>query len=367
MRWPINGKTEGGVKMKNNKLIYLVLMILMLCWSAVEAKSAKTSVAPVNKQKVALQKTYTIKFSINQPATKSSYLYVCARRFAERAYDLSNGQLVVQIYPGAVLGNNTKVIEQLQMNTIQGTSIATPDLVGFAPQLQIFSLPYLLTDLITSTRAINSPAAWDIWNTAGDKMGLKILGAFNGGFRGITNNVRSINSISDFKGLKLRVPQTPILMDTIKSLGASPVSIAGGSEVFSALQAGTIDGQESSLDWAYGQGFAEIQKYATITNHSATITPIFFNKDFYNSLPPNLQAALKQATVDAAEMTTGFCLSQENSIETMYKGKGVKVTYINIDEARKAVAPVWEKYAGACGGMDNINKLADQGKMPIKF
>src|SRR5690606_30735228 len=146
---------------------------------------------------------------------------------------------------------------------------AFPNLVEFYKPFNIFSLPLLFEDFDSAVTAFKGPTARKLYGDFEDHTDVKVLGVFNEGFRGITNSVKPIEKVEDFSGLKIRVPGSPILISTLESLGMSPISISGG-EIFSALQQGTVDGQESTVAWGYSQGYAEAQKYLTETRHAVS-------------------------------------------------------------------------------------------------
>ena len=304
---------------------------------------------------------YTVKMHVNQPATENSYHYIYATQFAERMRRYTNGAFEVKIFPGAQLGKDPAVFQQMQLGAVQTAILAFPNLVEHYKPFNVFTLPFLFEDFKSAAFAFEGPTAQELYKGFEQKTGVKTLGVFNGGFRGITNNIRAINKVGDFKGLKVRVPGSPILISTLESLGMKPVSISGG-EIFAALQLGTVDGQESTVSWAYGQGFAEVQKFLTVTNHAVTGTGLYMNLKYYNALPKEMQKTVNRAAKESLNHVNGFNQMYDRTIIEKYKTAGLKVTRIKAEDVRPLVKHVWEKYASSVGGMSVIESLIADSK-----
>lgn len=299
---------------------------------------------------------YTVKMHVNQPATENSYHYIFATQFAENMRRSTNGAFKVKIFPGAQLGKDPAVFQQMQLGAIQTAVLAFPNLVQHYKPFNVFTLPFLFSDFKSAAFAFQGPTAQKLYDGFEKKTGIRTLGVFNGGFRGITNAKRAINKVEDFRDLKVRVPGSPILIATLESLGMKPVSISGG-EIFTALQTGTVDGQESTVSWAYGQGFAEVQKFLTVTNHAVTGTGLYMNGKYYNALPEDVRKKVDQAALEARNYVNGFNQMYDRTIIEKYKAAGLTVTRIKAEDVRPLVKHVWKEYASSVGGMDVIESL----------
>lgn len=304
---------------------------------------------------------YNARMHVNQPASESSYHYVFARYFEERAKEYTNGEFGVTIFPGAQLGGDPAVFQQMQLGAIQAGVFAFPNLVEFFPAFNLFALPFLFEDFDSAAIAFQGPTAEDLYAQFEERTGIKVLGVFNGGFRGITNNVRPIENIEDFAGLTIRVPGSPMLISTLESLGIRPVSISGG-EIFTALQLGTVDGQESTVSWGFGQGFADVQRYLTETRHAVTGTGLYINSDFFYGLPDDTQRALLRAAEEAVEHVNEVTKQYDRSVVEQYQKAGLEVTVIDLEEMRPLVADIWEEYAPQVGGIEVIEALVQDGQ-----
>lgn len=303
---------------------------------------------------------YNARMHLNQPASESSYHYVFARHFEEQAKDYTGGEFGVTLFPGAQLGGDPAVFQQMQLGAIQAGVFAFPNLVEFFPPFNLFALPFLFEDFDSAAVAFQGPTAKELYTQFEERTGIKVLAVFNGGFRGITNNIRPIESVEDFSGLTIRVPGSPLLISTLESLDIRPVSISGG-EIFTALQLGTVDGQESTVSWGFGQGFADVQRYLTETRHAVTGTGLYMNAEYFYGLPEEIQEALLRAADDAAEHVNQFTKEYDQSVVEQYKDAGLEVTVIDVEEMRPLVQHIWEEYAPRVGGMEVIDSLILDG------
>ena len=305
--------------------------------------------------------SWNVRMHLNQPASMTSYHYVFATHFAEKAEEYTDGRFTVTIFPGAQLGRDPDAFQQMQVGAIQTAVLAFPNLVEFYRPFNVFALPFLFDSFESAARSFNGPTAAGLYADFEEQTGVKALGVFNGGFRGITNGVRRIDSVDDFAGLKIRVPGSPILIATLESLGISPVSISPG-EVFTALQLRTVDGQESTVSWGYGQGFADVQSYVTETRHSVTGTGLYINADYFADLPEDVQAAVQRAATEAVAHVNAVTRQYDLDVLDLYRDAGLEVTVIPVSDLRPRVLHIWEEYADEVGGLEVIEALVAEGQ-----
>lgn len=308
---------------------------------------------------------YKMRMHVNQPVADTSYHHIFATQLAEKMAKNTGGKVAFDIYPGAQLGPDPQVLQQVAAGAIQTASLPFTNMVNIYEPLNIFSLPFMFDDFRSASRAFNGPTAKKIYKDFEDASGVKILAVYNGGARGITNSKRPINKVGDFKGLKIRVPFTPILVSLVEDLGANATTM-DGNEVFTALQQQAVDGQESAVSWGFDQGYGEVQKYLTLTNHGFTPTCFVINADYFNSLPENVQKELEKSAKETANYIDGFCEMYDLAVIDKYKAAGLDVTKLDPEKLRPLVKNIWNDMAGKVGGMDTINSLMSDGKSSIK-
>ena len=194
--------------------------------------------------------------------------YLGLKKFKEEVEKKTNGRYDVQLYPNAQLGDDIKATEALRMGTLEMSGPSSSPLAGISKELMIFDLPFLFPNTDVAYKVMDGPVGQKILDTLNSK-GLKGLAYWENGFRQLTNSVREVKMPADVKGLKIRTMENPIHLATWKALGANPTPMPY-SEVFTAMQQKTIDGQENPIPTIFGAKFNEVQKYCTLSNHIYT-------------------------------------------------------------------------------------------------
>ncbi len=330
-------------------------VMLILCLAATLAPSGGASAAA----------KYTMRMHVNQPVADTSYHYIYAMLLAEKMAARTNGLVKFDIYPGSQLGTDPEVLQQVAAGAIQTASLAFANMVNIYEPMNVFALPFLFNDFRSASRALNGPTAKKIYQGFEKASGVKILAVYNGGVRGFTNSNRPIKTVDDFAGLKIRVPGNPILVQLVKAFGANAITMSG-NEIFTALQQKTVDGQESANSWSYDQGYAEVQKYLTITNHGYTATSFLISATYFDSLPKDIQTILVESAKEAAIYIDGFCEMYDLAVIGKYQAAGLEITKLDPVQLRPRVQSIWSSTAGKVGGMDVINGLIQDGQSKLQ-
>ena len=188
-----------------------------------------------------------------------------AEKFAEIVAQKSGGEMEVRVFPSSQLGGQKDLIEGLIYGTVDLALVGTAVLGQFQPQISLFDLPFLFKDRKHAYKSLDS-VGMELGVPLESK-GIKLLGYMENGIRHITNNVRPVKTPADMEGLKIRVMTNKIYIEMMKALGASPTPMAFG-ELYSAMQQGTVDGQENPSAHIWTKRFFEVQKYASLTAHA---------------------------------------------------------------------------------------------------
>jgi len=260
------------------------------------------------------------------PATKGLYY------FNDRISELTNGEIKLKIYEGAVLGDEVEEIEQCLAGTIEMTRVCTGHLCNFTPMLDIFSVPYLFKNKEQYLKVINGQIGRELAATC-ENSGYKLLVWVDGGSRSFYNNVRPINTPEDLKGLKIRVMSSDVMLQSIKALGASPTTTSY-SEVYSALQTGVIDGAENSPICVDDMKHYEVCKYYSLDEHMMIPDTIIINLDAWNSLTSIQKAAFLQVSEETQKyIQKEWTIREKISLDAI-KESGTAVNAIT-DENKK--------------------------------
>ncbi len=319
--------------------------------TAAAAAPAETTAAPA-----AAPAAEQITLRLSHSCADTHPYHLGAQKFAELVDQKTNGAVKIDIFHSAQLGDERANIEDLQMGTLDIAVSSTGPLGNFVEDFLILDLPFLFTGYDHAHAVLDGEIGQNLI-TKLDDIGV-VGGAFwENGFREMTNSKHPINSVADCSGLKLRCMENQVHMDAFAALGMDPTPMAW-SEVFTALQQGTIDGQENPIAVIYSNKVYEAQKYLAITNHVYSPSMILFSKAVFDKLDPAYQKALMEAAVESADYERSCCEDNESSQIEEMKGLGLEVTYPDTTEFQSAMAPVYEKYA-AQFGQENIDAIVN--------
>ncbi|OQP06219.1 ABC transporter substrate-binding protein [Geobacillus sp. 46C-IIa] len=278
-------------------------------------------------------------------------------KFKEIVEEKSGGKMKVQTYFSATLGDDLKMTEALQAGTQEITIPSTSPLVGMIKEFGIFDFPFLFNTAEEADAILDGPIGKKLLEKL-PKHGLIGLGYWENGFRHVTNNKRAIETADDFKGLKLRTMQNEVHIDAFKALGANPTPMPF-SEVFTALESHTIDGQENPLATIKSNKFYEVQKHLSLTKHVYTPFVFLVSKKFWDTLSPEEQKILQDAAIEAGKYQRQLSREEDQKALDELKKTGVKINEVSDQERQKMaeiIRPVVEKYAKEFGE-DLVNEL----------
>ena len=277
-----------------------------------------------------------------------------AEKFAELVKEKSGGDIIVKVFPSSQLGGQKDLIEGLIFGTVDMALVGTAVLGQFQPQISIFDLPFLFQDREHAYKSLDT-VGMDLGKALEPK-GIKLLGYMENGIRHVTNNVREVKTPADMKGLKIRVMTNKIYIEMMKSLGASPTPMAFG-ELYSAMQQGTVDGQENPSAHIWTKRFFEVQKYASKTAHSYAPEPLVMSMISWSRLSPAQQKIITSAAKEAIDWQREFSTKKDQEYWKLIEDTGkIKITEVDRTEFMKATKPVYDKFASVVG-QDNIDKI----------
>lgn len=281
-----------------------------------------------------------------------------ADHFAKLVAEKSGGDMEVQVFPSSQLGSQKDMTEGLIYGTIDMVLTGTADLGQFQPKMSLFDLPFLFKDRAHAYKALDT-----VGMELGQELeprGLKLLGYMENGIRHLTNNVRPVKAPADMAGLKIRVMSNKIYIETIKSLGGSPTPMAFG-ELYSAMQQGTVDGQENPSAHIYTKRFFEVQKYASLTAHAYAPEPVLISMITWGRLSDAQKAIIQEAAKEAIAWQRDLSTKEDNEYWDKIKATG-KIEVIEVDRKpfMEATQPVWKEFAPTVG-QDNIDKVLALG------
>ena len=252
---------------------------------------------------------------------------------AAKVDEITGGKLTIDYHPNSELGDDGDILRQMQSNDIQIVVCQTAPLVSFVPEAAVFDLPMVFSkyDGDTIDGVLNGDSAFRTeLSSAFDAAGFHYLGILQNATYRLTTANKELNTLADFKALQIRTMNNSNHMAFWTAIGAEPTPLAW-SEVYFALQSGTIDAQENAADTCVGANLNEVQKVLACTNHILYANQMTINKEAYDSLDPAYQAALNQAVTEAlAELRPQLSEIDEQNKQTLVD-KGM--TLIEYDNA----------------------------------
>jgi len=282
------------------------------------------------------------------------------KKFKEIVEEKTGGKIKVQTYFSAQLGDDLKMVEALKAGTQEITIPSTSPLVGTIKEFGIFDFPFLFRDPKEADAVLDGPLGQKLLDLL-PQHGLVGLAYWENGFRNLTNSRHPVETVEDFKGLKIRTMQNKVHIDAFQALGANPVPMPF-SEVFSALESKTVDGQENPLATIESNKYYEVQKYLTITNHVYTPFVFLVSKKFWDQLSEEEKQILKEAAVEAGKYQRELNRQKDQEALENLKQKGMIVNELPEEERKKAaeiIKPVLEKYTKEFGE-ELVKQLYDE-------
>lgn len=265
-------------------------------------------------------------------------------RFKERVEERTNGAIQIDVYGDRVLGSDRELLEAIQMGTLDMAVTTTSPLTNFVPAYLTLDLPYLIADWDHCYKFFESDIYDEILKE-GDSVGLTVLSLAGRGFRHVTTNDLPIRTLADIKGLKLRVIESSVYVDTFTAFGANPQAMSFG-EVFTALQQGTINGHENSYLVIQEEKVYEVQNTISETAHMFAFFDMVIGTDVLNSLPEDMQEIVRTAALEAGLEETEAEQATENDVKDFLREQGVTIIEdVNVQEFMDVVQPVYDSFA----------------------
>ena len=286
----------------------LVAVLVLAACGSTSTSSSSTSSFP----KLTLRMNHNI--------TKDTYEGQAMDYFAKRVSDLTNGQVTVQVFHNAELGDDQASLTSVQTGTLDMSVDSLYENAITAGT--VFDLPFLFPDEATWAKAVSGKAGQIVKDSA-TGTGLHLLGLWMGGWRDEYGN-KQINGIADFKGLKIRTIQLKSYTELFKAIGAVPTPIAF-SEVYLALQQHTVDAAETDLQSMYGAKHYEVTKYVALTHHGLSTTAMIINQQRWDGLPQNVKRTSSRRHSRTLSRWTSKNTTGNAKIQQQLKDKGMTI------------------------------------------
>ena len=252
--------------------------------------------------------------------------------FAELVEERSGGNVTVAVFPNDQLanGNASRGIEMIASGSVDLAAYATCTLAVVDEKLPVATIPWIFDDYAQAREIIDTTGG----AYYAERLALKnmtYLGSFHNGFRQITNSKHEVSEPADMEDLKIRVPGSVVYMGFFRALGADPTSM-NWSEVFTAIQQGTIDGQENGVSITSTSKMQEVQDYLTMWNYSYENDLFVANTEVWESLEPETRDLLQECATEACEWGRDTLEAEEAEILEEFEAAGMTITYLTEEE-----------------------------------
>ena len=252
--------------------------------------------------------------------------------FAQLVEERSGGNVTVAVFPNDQLanGNASRGIEMIASGSVDLAAYATCTLAVVDEKLPVATIPWIFDDYAQAREIIDTTGG----AYYAERLALKnmtYLGSFHNGFRQITNSKHEVSEPADMEELKIRVPGSVVYMGFFRALGADPTSM-NWSEVFTAIQQGTIDGQENGVSITSTSKMQEVQDYLTMWNYSYENDLFVANTEVWESLEPETRDLLQECATEACEWGRDTLEAEEAEILEEFEAAGMTITYLTEEE-----------------------------------
>ena len=253
--------------------------------------------------------------------------------FAEEVEKASGGKMKVRAIGAAALGSDVQMQQALIGGAQEMMVGSTATLVGITKEMAIWDTPFLFNNAQEADVVLDGPVGQKIIDKLQDK-GLVGLVYWENGFRNLTNNKQPVAKLEDLNGIKLRVMQNNVFLDSFKSLGANAVPLPF-SELFTALETKAVDGQENPYNTILSSKFYEVQKYLTVTNHVYSPWIVLVSKKWWDGLSQDERTVLANAAKKSRDFERKDTREEAAKALAELKAKGMQVNELSAAEANR--------------------------------
>jgi tripartite ATP-independent transporter DctP family solute receptor len=292
------------------------------------------------------ERTIRVSNGVNQDHPVGNGVARMAACLAER----SGNRLRLQAFWGGALGGDLQATQALRSGTQEMVVTSSSPLVGILPALGVFDLPFLFANEREADAILDGAFGKSI-NDMLPAVGLVNLAWWENGFRNLTNSRRPVTRLEDFQGMRVRVMQNNIFLDTFRTAGANAIPMAFG-EVFTALETRAIDGQENPFVTIDTSRFHEVQRFLSVTNHAYTPFMVLYSKQLWDRLSADEQGALTACAAQGRDEQRRVSRELSNRSLAALRQRGMQVNEIAPAEMvrmREAVRPVYDRHAEQIG------------------
>ena len=340
----------------------MIVAALTACGSSAPAATTAAAAAPAATTAAAPAGVSGVTYSLGSVAAETSNQIEAAKMFAQKVNEYTNGAITINVFPASQLGSDESMCEDMARGALEFSFLNQGSCAGFDQMLDVHYLPYIARNYEEADKLYYGDGIipTTLKNTL-KSHGITVLGWYENEFRGLSNSVREVKTAEDCKGMKLRVPGSAAIKDYFTELGVQCVTLSMG-ELYTALQQGTVDGQDNGVLITHDNMLDEINQYYTYTKHVYAMSAMAVSDVIWEQFSPEQQEAVKKAAAECQEWQVKKTRDQIDSYLADMESKGVKVHQLTDDEIATFAAVAertWENMRKVYGD-DVINKLKEE-------
>ena len=277
--------------------------------------------------------------------------------FADEIAKRTQGRYRIEQYPNSVLGGEVEMLKAVQLSTVNLAFITGAPLPNFLPDIGVFNIPFLFRDAAHAHAVLDGPIGQSYLGKFRDK-DLVALAWGENGMRHITNSKHEIRLPEDIKGLKLRLPQSDVMLAGFRALGAD-VSPLPFPQLYGALQSGQFDGQENPIATIQSSKFNQVQRYLTLTAHVYDPAILFMSVDDFDGLSDEDKRSFVEAARLAGEASRQFAaMAEAKGVSELAQAGMLVIKDVDRSKFATAMAPANPEFDHRFGG-ELISKIRE--------
>ncbi|MBA3325089.1 MAG: TRAP transporter substrate-binding protein DctP [Rhodobacteraceae bacterium] len=287
-------------------------------------------------------------------------LVIAMQGAKDRIEERTEGKVTVTIYPSSQLGEDNDVLEQIRGGAPIAVLVDAGRLAPFKAELGILAAPYLVDDYSQYAAVTGSPV-YDLWvDELAESSGIRLLNYnwFQGTRQMFTGKL--VEKPADLNGVRVRTIDAPSWIATVAAMGATPAPMAW-AEVYSALQLGAIDGAEAQLTGAYGIKLQEVTTNVALTNHIQLFTGLATSDAWWQSLPEDLRAIVREELSAAGDEATKATVAKLAEVQAEMEAAGVAFNDVDLAPFKEATQKVYNE-VGLTGAREALAPYLPEGK-----
>lgn len=281
-----------------------------------------------------------------------------AKKFKELIEARSKGDVKVLIFPGGQLGNEREINEAILEGSIQ-IGVGAGAMANLAPIYNIVQVPFLIQGQKHMAAIADGPIGKKLAQLIENQAGFRVLGWFSTGDSPLETVKKPVRTPADLEGVKMRVIETPVLVDAMKALGANPTPMPY-TEVYTGLKQGVIEGAHLDVLSVDTLKIYEIAKYMTDWDQITFVSeprPVIMKAKYFDSLSATHQKLIREAMLEAAVHERKVFTDKMGAIRDKLRAQGVTITKVDAQAFTDKVRPVWEKYADKLNAQDLLKEI----------